>query len=85
MVKLEIGKWYTSKQWNTGSYAKFYELNGSNHFVFTESIRINVYSNQKDWWFLPDNITEVSLSEIEKFLPENHFDLQLKNIIYECW
>jgi len=85
MVKFEVGKWYTSKSWTTNSFVKFYKIRNGDKLVFTEYIKYGEYYNEKDWWRMYNDIREVSLSEIEEFLPKGHIDLQLKTIIYECW
>lgn len=75
-MELIKGKWY--KVANHNLYFKYYETKKENEIHYLESIVDTNYMNYKDWLSISNKITQVELSEISSFLPENHPDKQLK-------
>jgi hypothetical protein len=70
------GKWIQAAHWGSTSFAKCdYFTEGV--VYFTECIRNGVYTEVSTWWGnsqTPNRLKEVSLSEIQKYLPEGHVD-----------
>ncbi len=70
------GKWIQAAHWGSTSFAKCdYFTEGV--VYFTECIRDGVYTEVSTWWGNsqePNRLKEVSLLEIQKYLPEGHVD-----------
>ena len=75
-MELIKGKWY--KVANHNLYFKYYETTKQGEIYYLESIIDSNYIERKDWLSISNTITEVKLSEISQWLPENHPDKQLK-------
>jgi len=78
--KFEVGKWYKDDNWTSNSYAKFLRLE-DDRFYFSERIK-NWYKKVESWWRIDDKTIckEVSLEEIQQYLPEGHSDKIVKSI-----
>ena len=75
-TKFEVGKWYHSTDWGReNDYIKFSNFKSPTTFYFTEKIHGGVYSVLNDFWSCKENIIkEVSLQEIQQYLPADHPD-----------
>ncbi len=79
---LKPGKWYTSDNWRSGSYAKFLS-DGDNDFKFSESIYKKEYRNIIDNWSDYNNYKEISISEIRHLLPKDYkFEEEMNYYFY---
>lgn len=76
-LKLEVGKWYeiTSSCYTPGEHiSKFLKLEGYRCY-YSERIINGKYTKKVDYHSHGDNVKEVSLEEIQKYLPEYHPDI----------
>jgi hypothetical protein len=70
------GKWVQANHWSSTTFAKCdYFTKGQ--VYYTECIRDGIYTEVSTWWGNsqePNRLKEVSLLEIQKYLPEGHVD-----------
>lgn len=68
-----VGNWYTSSNWNKGSYAKFRKKEGCK-FYYYESIFCETHRIKKDFWDLTKDVVLADMKEVSKYLPDGHPD-----------
>lgn len=68
-----VGNWYTSSNWNKGSYAKFRKKEGRK-FYYYESIFRETHRNKEDYWDLTKDVVLADMKEVSKYLPDGHPD-----------
>lgn len=77
-----VGRWYeiTSSNFRAGEhYSKFLQLDFDGRFYFSEVIREGRYEKEEDWHCYKDSVREVSLEDIQQYLPDGHVDKIPKN------
>ncbi len=73
--RYEVGKWYKATGWRSNTYCKFDGKLANGMFGFSESIYTSYSKQSGAWGKSADNIIqEVTLEEIEPYLPEGHPD-----------
>lgn len=73
--KFEVGKWYQDSRWSTEQdYAKCTEF-AHDTIYFDERIHKGKYAKRSSGWGMADkNLREVTLEEIQEYLPDGHPD-----------
>ncbi len=77
-IKFEVGKWY---RYNPDVYLKFNRMNDTNDFICSERIvggRFSIVTSS----YPSNGIKEISLEEIQKYLPDGHVD-KIEKFIYK--
>lgn len=84
----KVGKWYHCREWNNSNdYVKLLKLADNYHGIrFKEYIsgghyyKVDGYSYDSEWFVTLNEMEEVPLSELKKYLPKGHPDLKKNNI-----
>jgi hypothetical protein len=80
-MEYQVGKWYKGWKDSDKVAAKFLYCKNNLYFYFSEFIRENgstisgVYGKHQFYngnWHYESNLQEVTIDEIQKYLPDNH-------------